>query len=210
LGYQHIRRNFGMYTIGAILSYALLEGLFNLSQLIIISSGRDMNLSGRTELWDVVLKMDQSPILGYGFESFWLGDRLAKLWEMYYFKPNMAHNGYLEIFLNLGGVGLGLFIGFLVSCYFKSLKALKLPTAERAPARIDIDRFRMAFLLSFSLFNVTEGGFRSLNFIYVFFLLFLISYPLVREKIPHPSRVGLAKAQPLSVGTRVRTPVAPL
>jgi O-antigen ligase len=148
--------------------------------------------------------MHEAPMLGYGFESFWLGDRLEKLWEMYYFKPNMAHNGYLEIFLNLGFIGLGLFIGMLLSCYYKTLKVIKANTNSAANVRIDLDRFRMAFLLSFSIFNVTEGGFRSLNFIFVFFLLFVISYPAIRQKVPQPSLTGIPRGlQESSVGAEV-------
>jgi len=47
--------------------------------------------------------MRVNPWIGAGFESFWLGPRLNKLWAQYNFMPNQAHNGYIEIYLNLGG-----------------------------------------------------------------------------------------------------------
>ena len=41
----------------------------------------------------------------YWFASFWLGDRSNALCPMA-FRPTQAHNGYIEIYLNLGLVGL--------------------------------------------------------------------------------------------------------
>ena len=183
LGCQNVRRNVGTFMVMALVGYAVLEFGFNTSEEIIVAAGRDPTLTGRTELWDVVLHMQQEPLLGYGFESFWLGDRLKKLWDMYYFKPNMAHNGYLEMFLNLGLIGLGLFLGLIVSAYNSIGKKLKVLPESGKMERIDIDRFRMAFLVGFLIFNITEGGFRSLNFIFVFFLLLVIGYPRVQPRI---------------------------
>src|SRR5574341_206011 len=156
LGYQNVRNNFGSYTVAALLLCAILQLGFNVSDKIAVAVGRDSTVTGRTELWEVVLNMQKEPLLGYGFESFWLGDRLKKIWDMYYFQPNMAHNGYIEIFLNLGLVGLGLFVGVLVSSYHKISKELKSSAAIGQMERIDFDKLRMAFLLSFSIFNVTD------------------------------------------------------
>src|SRR5207244_7297359 len=43
--------------------------------------GRDSTLTGRTDLWRLVLGMTADPFVGTGFESFWLGDRLDKMWR---------------------------------------------------------------------------------------------------------------------------------
>ena len=55
--------------------------------------------------------MPINPIFGTGFESFWLGKRLEQLQGIFFFFPNEAHNGYLEVYLNLGLMGL-----FIVPC----------------------------------------------------------------------------------------------
>ncbi len=70
--------------------------------------GRNATLTGRTDVWTDVLNMRFNAWVGTGFESFWLGPRLEFLWSKYYFQPNQAHNGYLETYLNLGVLGLGL------------------------------------------------------------------------------------------------------
>ena len=70
--------------------------------------GRNATLTGRTGLWKDLLAMDTHPWLGTGFESFWLGSRLEHIWSLYPWHPNEAHNGYLEVYLNLGLAGVGL------------------------------------------------------------------------------------------------------
>ena len=57
-----------------------------------------MTLTGRTAIWDSVLQKVSNPLFGAGFESFWLGDRLKSMWAEFYFKPNQAHNGYIEVY----------------------------------------------------------------------------------------------------------------
>ena len=45
----------------------------------------------------------ENPLLGAGFENFWVGERQVTLGGL---GGNQAHNGYLEIYLNLGWVGI--------------------------------------------------------------------------------------------------------
>ena len=76
------------------------------------SMGRDPTLTGRTLIWKVVLtSIAKRPLLGYGFYSFWTGLKgesgninYALNWSFGY-----AHNGTLEILLQLGIVGAVLF-----------------------------------------------------------------------------------------------------
>jgi len=68
------------------------------------------------------LQTDTNPLFGAGFESYWLGERTAKMWAMpeFWWHPNEAHNGYLELYLNLGIIGLCIFAGVIVATYKKS------------------------------------------------------------------------------------------
>lgn len=81
--------------------------------------GRDMTLTGRTDIWQSLwLSVEKRPLLGYGYVAFWQGLNgesanaiLAAHWMFGY-----AHNGFLEIVLQLGFVGLGLFaITFVIA-----------------------------------------------------------------------------------------------
>ena len=68
--------------------------------------GRDPTLTGRTVIWNAVLSTHTNPLIGSGYESFWLGPRLQEVWAQTGGGITEAHNGYLEIYLNLGIVGL--------------------------------------------------------------------------------------------------------
>ena len=71
--------------------------------------GRDPTLTGRTEIWGTLLRsVAKRPLLGYGYYAFWSGLSgesanaiVASQWVFGY-----AHNGYLEVVLQLGLVGL--------------------------------------------------------------------------------------------------------
>ncbi len=88
---------------------------------ILLGLGRDPSLSGRTEIWEAMgEKIMQQPITGYGYNGFWLAREGESLDIWYRSKdlPPQGHNGYLNLSLDLGLVGLGL---FLVS-YFKAFQ----------------------------------------------------------------------------------------
>jgi len=82
--------------------------------------GRDSTLTGRTEVWALVVPaMQQKWLLGYGFGSFWT-DARRTLFDI----PN-AHNGYLDILLEMGLVGLVSYALWLLSCAQKLRRALE-------------------------------------------------------------------------------------
>ena len=74
--------------------------------------GRNATLSGRTEIWQLVLaSISKRPLLGYGYYSFWQGLRgeSANIIVGAHWVFGYAHNGILEICLQLGLVGAALF-----------------------------------------------------------------------------------------------------
>ena len=133
--------------------------------------GRDSTLTGRTEIWSLVLKMRGNPILGTGFESFWLGERLRKIWDLYWWHPNEAHDGYLEIFLNLGWVGVTLLALVLVASYRKVITAFR-----RDPV---IGRLSVAYYVVALAYNFTESAFKALSPVWITLLLAVIAGSLV-------------------------------
>jgi hypothetical protein len=81
--------------------------------------GRNATLTDRTEVWELALRLQPNPILGAGFESFWLGQRLEDLWSKFWGKPNQAHNGYIETYLNLGLIGLVILFAPILATFRK-------------------------------------------------------------------------------------------
>jgi exopolysaccharide production protein ExoQ len=73
--------------------------------------GRDDTLTGRTVIWGQLMPVfERQPVLGSGFQSFWTTSRR----ELYVFSD--AHNGYLDIMMDLGVVGLAFYSAWLLSC----------------------------------------------------------------------------------------------
>lgn len=188
LGLGNVRAHVGRYLVAGILTFLIMQFTFDIIGVLIEGAGRDSTLTSRTALWDVILHMDPRPILGYGFESFWLGDRLKALHEMYYFRPNQAHNGYIETYLNLGWVGLLALAGVIVSGFAKAREMLT--SGSWMTERVLFGRFGMAFLAAFVAYNYTEAAFKSLHFLFVIFLLFTIKYPELQQRIAQSSPAG--------------------
>jgi len=136
--------------------------------------GRNSTLTGRTDLWEHLLEFDNHPLLGTGFGSFWLGPRLEKLWAVYWWHPNESHNGYLETYLNLGWVGVGALGLLIVTGYRHVLNALR-----REPA---MGRLCLAFFVAALAYNFTEAAFKTMNVVWIVFLMAVAILPRVPRK----------------------------
>lgn len=80
--------------------------------------GRDETLNTRTDIWAILLPYAlQKPLLGHGFGGFWT-DSIREMSDA------TAHNGYLDIILNIGLVGHILFTLFILSCVIKARKLM--------------------------------------------------------------------------------------
>lgn len=125
--------------------------------------GRDPTLTGRTQIWTVVLDMPVNRAIGTGFESFWLGERMQRIWNLWWWHPNEAHNGYIEVLLNLGWIGICLLALVLLKGYRSVIFALR---RHRSIASLEL-----AYLLAAVIYSFTEAGFRMLGLIWIFLLL---------------------------------------
>ena len=131
--------------------------------------GRDATLTGRAGLWEKLLSMNQHPWFGTGFESFWLGKRLEELWGIYWWRPNEAHNGYLEVFLNLGWTGVVLFAVVLATGYRNVITAFR-----RDP---HTGGLRLAYFVAGAAYAFTEVAFRMMSPVWIAFVLAIIAVP---------------------------------
>jgi exopolysaccharide production protein ExoQ len=77
--------------------------------------GRDESslatLTGRTDIWSYGLRhvLDR-PIAGHGYNSFWSARHTAEVSQLVDWKISEGHSAYLDTLLNLGAVGLLLFV----------------------------------------------------------------------------------------------------
>jgi O-antigen ligase len=124
--------------------------------------GRNSTLTGRTELWSEVLTIPVSRLVGAGYESFWLGDRLNMMWRLSGQAPVQAHDGYLEILVNLGWVGIIFLAALIIHGYCKIMQRLR-----RDPQR---ECLALAFFVSALIYNLTEAAFKMSDPVWIFFV----------------------------------------
>ncbi|MGB5874828.1 MAG: O-antigen ligase family protein [Bacteroidota bacterium] len=79
--------------------------------------GRDASLTGRLPLWYRLIAGFQEEgrlLFGFGYGGFWAAEEGPAV-DMLYgtWTPQQAHNGYLDVLLQIGAVGLMLFLLFL-------------------------------------------------------------------------------------------------
>lgn len=153
-----------------VISLSLFALFFNSGGDLVETLGRNSTLTGRTVVWKRALGIVQNPLFGSGFESFWLGNRLGWM-RMLDYGLNQAHNGYIEIYLNLGWVGLTLLGAMMVSGY-RSIAA----TLRRDQAG-GVSSLMLAYFVVGVIYSFTESGFKMMSPIWIFFLLALMFVP---------------------------------
>jgi exopolysaccharide production protein ExoQ len=156
------------WLVVAVLSFSLCAMFFDPGDVLTEAVGRTGSLSGRTIIWQRVLAIPINPWIGTGFESFWLGDRLVRMRSSgFSFPINEAHNGYLEVYLNLGWAGATLLAILLLSGYKKIIVAFR-----RDPERGSL---LLGLFLCGIFYSLTEAAFRMMSTSWIFLLLTFIS-----------------------------------
>ena len=171
-----IRRYLTVFLTTGVLAVGLLLALTDAQETFLQTLGEDSTLTGRTELWEDLKRVPINPLVGVGFESFWLGERLDPLWAKYWWQPNQAHNGYFETYLNLGWIGLLLQCAMIVSAYRIARQQSSVAAAhEDSDSGLDraLGEFKLAFVLAIVMYNATDATFKALH--PSFFLFFLVA-----------------------------------
>lgn len=171
--------------IAAMLMVSVSVLFFGVSPDTLASMGRNPTLTDRTEVWGWLFSLVKNPLVGTGFESFWLGPRLAKLWTIYWWHPNEAHNGYIEIYINLGWIGIAVLAVVVVTGYRTVIAAFR----QRQP----LGNLRLAYFLVGMAYNFTEAAFfkiqapASLFFLFAIMCVPSMSAPDVRQVVQNRS-----------------------
>ena len=148
--------------------------------------GRDPSLTGRTELWAVsaLIGLDR-PWLGFGYNAFWLGEngQSADVWKVVGWAAPSAHNGLLEIWLDLGAVGVAIAVFSFATCWRKALRLLRITKSWEYA-------WPFLFLVFLFVLNLTENAFLEGNSVH-WFLYVVVALDLSLSR--HMSSSSAAK-----------------
>ena len=141
--------------------------------------GADARLTGRTGTWSAVWTAIQDhPWFGYGFEAFWRGiyGPSLEVWQATGYKTPHSHNGFLDLLLDLGLVGLVAFVAAYLIVLPRALEALRV---GKGSARM----FPFVYLALLVFYNLSESSLvsrRSLE--WLLFVAVAAALPLREEE----------------------------
>lgn len=127
------------YVIGAVVAVLvtytlailqLIPGLGMLVSPVTALTGKDLTFTGRAEIWTVLSDhIRLHPYLGTGYGAYWSGpgegspsQQFVRLGSFY---PGSAHNGYLEIVIDLGWIGLICLLAYIFTFIRQALRLLE-------------------------------------------------------------------------------------
>ena len=141
--------------------------------------GKDATLTGRTAIWSAAeLEIAKNPLLGYGYQAVWASDDrwtpYAWIMKHSHFKPQHAHNGWIETRLGLGLVGLAAWTAVFLEFWGRTIWAV---FASRGAW------LALPFLVTYSVQTLTE----STAYIYNDFTWVIFVALLTRLALPRPA-----------------------
>jgi O-antigen ligase len=154
---ENLTRFTATHLKAVMISIILIVILFGALLLPTITSflGRDESLTGRTLIWQSVLDVaSRNYILGVGYGGFWGFEN--EITSEY--RVGQSHNGYLEIYLQIGIVGIIALFAFLLEFCGKIKRELH--------HVFDWGVIGICFLLMVMLYNYTEASFLKTSYMW--------------------------------------------
>ena len=162
---------------------------FNVFEGLVSTLGRDTTLTGRTVIWKKVLGMGTNPIIGSGYASFWLGDRGEFLLNLNWQRLTQAHNGFIEVYLNIGMVGLGLLIMMIIKTYNNAKNSLS--------TNFEYGKLQITYMTVFILTNITEATFVIKSVSWFMFVLISLKYANLGDTPGKGTKPDMTKSKQL-------------
>lgn len=159
-------------TVLAMVSIPPLLLLSGASEKVVEILGRDPSLTGRTATWDVMLRLADNHWIGSGYESF-LTPLKKEAMEAELGVAYNAHNGYLDIYVNLGVIGLCILAWVLHDSFVKTTSRLKVDQ--------DISPLLLSFFVIAVIYNLTEASYKMMSTVWLALLL----ATMAQSKIPN-------------------------
>lgn len=155
----------------------------NLETIIVDYLGKDMSMSGRDELWGVLIYRGlQRPWLGYGYAGFWTNLREVSIVNALTWldlkKGGHAHSGFIDLFLQFGFVGISLFAW---SCLTLLARVIQLLFATQAIEYLWLLEF--VLITTLSNYSLTSTILDESNIVWLLYVSAALSTALWSERI---------------------------
>lgn len=122
----------------------------------------DPTFTGRDEIWSFALdNLAKRPLFGFGFEAFWGMPDLVNAWnyhESWGYRASDAHNGYLNLAVTTGLIGLALSLWWIIAQPFADHRRAQALGANRALTTLFLQIWIFALCLSGFESELFRGG----------------------------------------------------
>lgn len=153
--------------------------LENLETIVVDKLGKDLTFTGRTILWELVIEMiKQRPLLGYGYNAFWRGlnGPSAYIVNTANWAVPHAHNGFLDLWLDLGSLGGLVFLLGLLMGVIRAVRWLHLTKKVE-------DIWPLISITCIFLYNFSESAILKRNdFFWIFYVVAVFSRPVLQSR----------------------------
>ncbi|MGF1673730.1 MAG: O-antigen ligase family protein, partial [Rivularia sp. (in: cyanobacteria)] len=158
------------------------------AETLVGTSGKDLTLNGRTDLWEPVLnQILKRPLFGYGYAGFWTSPFASNTRLTYEWASN-SHNGFLEIMLDLGIGGFLIFIiGFI---RFFTMALYRVVLVAKKPE----DYLPMQMLVIIIIVNISEARLLTPSWNWFMYLTTSLTLTMEYHRVRRKTLLNLAQA----------------
>ena len=175
-----------LVTVGSIVGFVIALA----PDMVLKAIGKDPTLTGRTQIWRAVLdQVALHPKLGFGFAAFWsLTSTPARIIrKQNHWAVPTAHNGWLDLLVQIGWIGVGLFA-------FTLLIAIVAVAIRTARTR---EYFSALFLLIFCVFSFTESFLEQHNSLFWVLFVAALTHAMGPMDKPQASPGAVLQRRPI-------------
>jgi O-antigen ligase len=101
----------------------IIQTTFDFSGSVLEALGKNKTLTGRTNIWEMIETANTPFLLGAGYCSFWNSTGAEDFKEQFIWL-NSAHNGFLDMYLDGGLVGVSLLILLVIGWGVRSIRRM--------------------------------------------------------------------------------------
>ena len=123
--------------------------------------GRTSDLTGRTYIWALVSEsISRHPLLGHGFGGYWQSTYDSfRINDLLGWTVPSSHNVYLDITLQLGFLGIGLFVLAFATSLLRAIRTIRNRSETEA-------RWPLVYLMMAAAYGFSESDLFSANSLY--------------------------------------------